>query len=301
MLTTDEAARRLGVKVSTLYAYVSRGLLESHRDPARRGSLFDLAEVEGLAARSRGGRQTATRLATITTGVTQLDQELGPRYRGRTGHRAGGDRQLRGGGRSLVGDRRRWRLVTARPRPVPTHPDAGPHALGPGAVRRDRPPAVRPATGRGGVCRPARRGRADRRGGSGARGWRRRCPPGGPAGGAPDRVGCRSAGRRRERRPRPHGGPRARHLHHGGARRRRRCAPIPTTPCSPGWRHWPGRCTVGPASRPTSCWSSQSATARRVPSTTSCASTGACPDSGTRCTRAATPVSTCCWRCPSPC
>ena len=74
MLTTEEAARRLGVKVPTLYAYVSRGLLESHRDPSRRGSLFDLAQIEGLAARSRGGRQTATRLATITTGVTQLDQ-----------------------------------------------------------------------------------------------------------------------------------------------------------------------------------------------------------------------------------
>ena len=83
MLTTEEAARRLGVKVPTLYAYVSRGLLESHRDPSRRGSLFDLAQIEGLAARSRGGRQTATRLATITTAVTQLDQDLGPVYRGR--------------------------------------------------------------------------------------------------------------------------------------------------------------------------------------------------------------------------
>jgi len=83
MLTTEEAARRLGVKVSTLYAYVSRGLLESHRDSTRRGSLFDLTEIEGLAARSRGGRQTATRLATITTGVTQLSQEQGPLYRGR--------------------------------------------------------------------------------------------------------------------------------------------------------------------------------------------------------------------------
>jgi citrate synthase len=83
MLTTEEAARRLGVKVPTLYAYVSRGLLESHRDPAGRGSLFDLSDVEAMAARSRGGRQTATRLATITTGVTQLHQELGPLYRGR--------------------------------------------------------------------------------------------------------------------------------------------------------------------------------------------------------------------------
>ncbi len=83
MLTTEEAARRLGVKVPTLYAYVSRGLLESHPDPGRRGSLFELDDIEGLAARSRGGRQTATRLATITTGVTQLDQQLGPIYRGR--------------------------------------------------------------------------------------------------------------------------------------------------------------------------------------------------------------------------
>jgi citrate synthase len=85
MLTTEEAARRLGVKVPTLYAYVSRGLLESHRDPDARGSLFDLADVEALATRSRGGRQTATRLATVTTAVTQLHQELGPLYRG---HRA---------------------------------------------------------------------------------------------------------------------------------------------------------------------------------------------------------------------
>ncbi len=83
MLSTEEAARRLGVKVPTLYAYVSRGLLESHPDPSRRGSLFDLDAIEALAVRSRGGRQTATRLATVTTGVTQLDQKLGPIYRGR--------------------------------------------------------------------------------------------------------------------------------------------------------------------------------------------------------------------------
>src|ERR1700723_711122 len=55
MLSTEEAARRLGVKVPTLYAYVSRGLLESHPDPGRRGSLFDLDDIEGLAGRSRGG------------------------------------------------------------------------------------------------------------------------------------------------------------------------------------------------------------------------------------------------------
>ena len=54
MLTTEEAARRLGVKVPTLYAYVSRGLLESHPDPARRGSLFDLGRHRGAGGAQPG-------------------------------------------------------------------------------------------------------------------------------------------------------------------------------------------------------------------------------------------------------
>jgi citrate synthase len=83
MLSSEEAARRLGVKLTTLYAYVSRGVLESHRDPSSRGSLFDLSDIESLATRSRGGRQTASRLATVTTGVTQLSLDEGPLYRGR--------------------------------------------------------------------------------------------------------------------------------------------------------------------------------------------------------------------------
>jgi citrate synthase len=82
MLHSEEAARRLGVKVATLYAYVSRGLLESHPEPAGRRRLFDLADIERLAKRRRGGREVETRLATITTGVTQL-REDGPSYRGR--------------------------------------------------------------------------------------------------------------------------------------------------------------------------------------------------------------------------
>ena len=81
MLESDEAARRLGVKLTTLYAYVSRGLLESHRSPDGRRSLFVLEDVEQLARRSRGGRRVETRLATVTTSVTQL-REDGPAYRG---------------------------------------------------------------------------------------------------------------------------------------------------------------------------------------------------------------------------
>ena len=73
MLTSEEAARRLGVKVSTLYAHVSRGLLVSQPDPVRRGSLFDLDQVEALATRSRGGRQTATmRSGSMAPGVLSL-------------------------------------------------------------------------------------------------------------------------------------------------------------------------------------------------------------------------------------
>src|SRR5271167_3048867 len=81
MLESAEAARRLGVKLPTLYAYVSRGLLVSHRAPEGRGSLFAAEDVEALAKRSRGGRTTETRLATVTTSTTQLRDD-GPVYRG---------------------------------------------------------------------------------------------------------------------------------------------------------------------------------------------------------------------------
>ncbi|MGP0029513.1 MAG: citrate synthase [Acidimicrobiales bacterium] len=82
MLSSEEASRRLGVKVTTLYAYVSRGLLHSHREPGSRRSLFALADIERLARRRQGGPGVENRLATVTTGVTQL-REDGPAYRGR--------------------------------------------------------------------------------------------------------------------------------------------------------------------------------------------------------------------------
>ena len=175
MLTTEEAARRLGVKVPTLYAYVSRGLLESHPDPSRRGSLFDLDEIEGLAARSRGGRQTATRLATITTAVTQLDQQLGPIYRGPRRHRPGVDGQLRGGRRAPVAVRGNGGLARARPRAVPADPHARAHALGAGHVRGHRSPPFRPPSRRGRPRHPSRHRRADRRRRAEARGGRPGC------------------------------------------------------------------------------------------------------------------------------
>ena len=71
MLESDEAARRLGVKVTTLYAYVSRGLLVSHPAPEGRRRLFAVDDVERLARRSRQGKTVETRMATVTTAVTR--------------------------------------------------------------------------------------------------------------------------------------------------------------------------------------------------------------------------------------
>ncbi len=82
MLESEEAARRLGIKLPTLYAYVSRGLLASHPSTDSRRRLFDVGEVEALSRRSRGGRRVESRLASVTTGITQI-REDGPYYRGK--------------------------------------------------------------------------------------------------------------------------------------------------------------------------------------------------------------------------
>ena len=67
-LTTQEVARRLGVKPETVYAYVSRGLLDSARGPGGRSSTFDPKQVDALVAgRRRPGPQA------IGTGITLID------------------------------------------------------------------------------------------------------------------------------------------------------------------------------------------------------------------------------------
>ncbi|MFB7172661.1 citrate synthase [Streptomyces sp. NPDC056254] len=75
-LSTQEAARVLGVKPATVYAYVSRGQLASRRDPAGRGSSFDAAEVEALARRSR--REAAAPAAgelSVRTALTLIEPD----------------------------------------------------------------------------------------------------------------------------------------------------------------------------------------------------------------------------------
>ena len=81
LLTTAEAAHRLGVKVATLYAYVSRGQLLSHAATDGRGSRFDAAEVDALAGRGRSGRRPAGAVETVRSALTSIDGGR-LRYRG---------------------------------------------------------------------------------------------------------------------------------------------------------------------------------------------------------------------------
>lgn len=82
-ITTTEAAQRLGVKRATLYAYVSRGLLQSRRRPGQQESLFDRAQIDAMASISRpsGSPQPVLRFRSIATAVSsQADGDL--LYRG---------------------------------------------------------------------------------------------------------------------------------------------------------------------------------------------------------------------------
>ncbi|HJU01326.1 MAG TPA: MerR family transcriptional regulator, partial [Actinomycetes bacterium] len=81
-MTTAEAARRLGVKPATLYAYVSRGLLSRERAPDGRTSTFDPAEIDRLAhpGRPRRGRRPVPELV-LPSALTAIADGL-PWYRG---------------------------------------------------------------------------------------------------------------------------------------------------------------------------------------------------------------------------
>jgi citrate synthase len=81
-LTSREAADRLGVRLETVYAYVSRGLLTSRRAASGRGSTFDRDEVESLLTRDRRGgraqpgtpsRPAAWRGPVVDTDITLIE------------------------------------------------------------------------------------------------------------------------------------------------------------------------------------------------------------------------------------
>jgi citrate synthase len=75
-LTTAQAAKRLGVKPATIYAYVSRGILASSAVPGDRYSTFSSREIEQLALRGKprqASRSHALDFA-IDTAITEIGQ-----------------------------------------------------------------------------------------------------------------------------------------------------------------------------------------------------------------------------------
>ncbi len=82
-LGTEEVARRLGVKRETVYAYVSRGLLERHPASGPHDSQFDPDQVERLAARARRPDRSSALEVVVETELTLLDPAGRLSYRGR--------------------------------------------------------------------------------------------------------------------------------------------------------------------------------------------------------------------------
>ncbi len=84
LIGASEAAATLGVTKPTLYAYVSRGLVTRQVAVDGRTSLYDRAQIEGLARRARR-RPIAERPSIdvqIATAITRLHDDS-PTYRGR--------------------------------------------------------------------------------------------------------------------------------------------------------------------------------------------------------------------------
>jgi citrate synthase len=77
LIPTSAAARTLGVKTETLYAYVSRGLLTAHRASDSRESFFAPADLRHLQARPRRAAPSAPVSSAIT-----LSRDDGIFYRG---------------------------------------------------------------------------------------------------------------------------------------------------------------------------------------------------------------------------
>ncbi len=80
-MTAAEAAKRLGVKLDTIYAYVSRGSLQ-RLDSSDKESRFDAAQVERLALRGRRSATPKPTALVIETALTEVTRDA-MYYRGK--------------------------------------------------------------------------------------------------------------------------------------------------------------------------------------------------------------------------
>ena len=91
LLSARDTCRLLGISQATLYAYVSRGLIESRPGPDHRSRLYLRRDVDRLAQRKRAGRGAARGAAqSLDRGLPVLETRIslirpdGPYYRGRS-------------------------------------------------------------------------------------------------------------------------------------------------------------------------------------------------------------------------
>ena len=91
LLSARETCQLLGITQATLYAYVSRGLLESRPGPDHRSRLYPREDVERLAERKQAGRGAARGAAqSLDRGLPVLETRIslirpdGPYYRGKS-------------------------------------------------------------------------------------------------------------------------------------------------------------------------------------------------------------------------
>lgn len=89
-LSASDASARLGISLATLYAYVSRGLIESRPGAEPRSRVYRAQDIDRLLARKSAGRgaergaaQSLDRgLPVMETAISQIQPD-GPWYRGR--------------------------------------------------------------------------------------------------------------------------------------------------------------------------------------------------------------------------
>ena len=98
LIPASEACALLGISAATLYAYVSRGLIDSRPGPDHRSRVYLRRDVERLAQRKRDGRGAARGAAqSLDRGLPVLETRIslirpdGPYYRGRSAVRAAHD------------------------------------------------------------------------------------------------------------------------------------------------------------------------------------------------------------------
>jgi excisionase family DNA binding protein len=75
-LTAAQAARQLGIKRATLYAYVSRGILRSYRQGIKRERLYLRADVDRLLRVAPSGAGPTERTVVPSTRLREWDIPL---------------------------------------------------------------------------------------------------------------------------------------------------------------------------------------------------------------------------------